>query len=154
MRSIRKVLLLLVGAAVLWVPAVSVAGDSSQGPSKLTAKEEARDAKGGGSSSAGICQSTRLHGTHGGRGGRANAFGKCVSTIAKHKDREREGGVKSDGDDSSKSHGDSGNPAMICKAMRAKALAHFETTYGMRSNAFGKCVAAHASSNAERDSGD
>jgi hypothetical protein len=152
-RSIRKVLLLLVGAAVLWVPAVSVAGDSSQGPSKLTAKEEARDAKGGGSSPAGICQSTRLHRTHGGRGGRANAFGKCVSTTAKHKDKS-EGGAKSHGEESFKNHGDSANPAMICKAMRANALAHFQTTYGMRPNAFGKCVAGHASTKAQRDSGD
>ena len=153
MRSIRKVLLLLVGAAVLWVPAVSVAGDSSPSPSKLTAKEDARDAKGGGSSPAGICQSTRLHGTHGGRGGGANAFGKCVSRNAKHTDTS-EGGAKSHGEESSKSHGGSANPAMICKAMRATALAHFQTTYGMRPNAFGKCVAGHANSSAQRDSGD
>jgi hypothetical protein len=152
-RSIRRVLLLLVGAAVLWVPAVSVAGDSSPSPSKLTAKEEALDAKGGGSSPVGICQSTRLHGTHGGRDGEANAFGKCVSTTAKHKDKS-EGDAKSHGEESSKSHGDSANPAMICKAMRAKALAHFQTRYGMRPNAFGKCVAGHASSSAQRDSGD
>jgi hypothetical protein len=152
-RSIRKVLLLLVGAAVLWVPAVSVAGDSSPNPSKLTAKEKARDAKGAGRSPAGICKSIRFHGTYGGRGGGANAFGKCVSTTAKPKDKS-EGGAKSHGEESSKSHGGSANPAMICKAMRAKTLAHFQTTYGMRPNAFGKCVARHASSSAQRDSGD
>jgi len=34
---------------------------------------------------------------------------------------------------------------MICKAMQAKALMHFQTM-GMRPNAFGKCVAKQANS--------
>ena len=149
MRAIRKVLLLLVSAAVLWVPAVSVAGDSSPSQSKLTANG---DAQGAGSSPAGICRSRRTELNFAERHG---AFGKCVSTIAKHNDkRDGEGSGKSHGEDSSESHGDNANPAVLCKAMRAKALAHFQTTYGMRPNAFGKCVAAHASSDAQPDSGD
>ena len=147
MRAIRKVLLLLVGVAVLWVPAVSVAGDSSPSQSKLNASG---DAKGAGSSPAGICRSQR---TELNFAGRHSAFGKCVSTTAKHKDKSG-GGAKSHGEESSKSHEGSANPAMICKAMRAKTLAHFQTTYGMRPNAFGKCVAAHASSDAQPESGD
>jgi len=190
----RKALLLLVGTAVLWVPAVSVAGDSS----KPTANAKKPDAKSDVSNPAGTCQSQRnklnfaashsgqtfaqFYGTNGanGRGAGANAFGKCVSTIAKHKDKsDDEGsaeshsedsagsqgkdGGKSDGEDSAKgddegsakSHGEGGvesqgedsvRPAMICKAMQAKDLAHFETLYGRRPSAFGHCVAKQANS--------
>jgi hypothetical protein len=152
-----KVLLLLVGTAVLWVPAVSVAGDSSPSPSKLTAKTERPDARSEVSNPASTCQSrrtelnfaashgggtfTQLYGTDAanGRGGGPNAFGKCVS-VAKHKD-------KSDGEGSAKSQdGHSFPPAMTCKAIRAKDLAHFQATYGRRPNAFGKCVAGQAHS--------
>jgi hypothetical protein len=157
----RKVLLLLVGTAVLWVPAVSVAGDSSPSPSKLAAKAETSDARSDGSNPAGTCKGqrsgpnfaashngqtfTELYGTNGGKGrGAANAFGKCVSTIAKAKSDDR-GSAESQGKDSAESHGnDSANPAMTCKAMQANDLPHFQTTYGTRPNAFGKCVAEHA----------
>jgi hypothetical protein len=101
----RKVLLLLVGAAVLWVPAASVAGESSPSPSKPTPKADTPGAKSDASNPASTCQSqrselnfaashsgetfTQFYGTDGGngRGVGANAFGKCVSTIAKHKDK-------------------------------------------------------------------
>jgi hypothetical protein len=162
----RKVMLLLVGAAVLWVPAASVAGESSSSPSKLTGKKEAPEAKSGVGNPASTCQSqrsernfaashggqtfTQFYGTDGGngRGVGTNAFGKCVSAIAKHNDTsDGEDSGKSDGEDSDKSHRKEGtSPATICKAIRAKALAHFQTAYGTRPNAFGKCVAKQANS--------
>ena len=160
----RKVLLVLVCTAVLWVPAVSVAGDSSPSlSSKLAAKAETpSDA----SNSASTCKSqrngsnfaashngqtfTQFYGTNRGKGrsADANAFGKCASTNAMHK-------AESDGKDSAESHDknsaeshdkNSGNPAMTCKAMQANDLAHFQTAYGTRPNAFGKCVAKQANS--------
>jgi hypothetical protein len=164
-RSMRKVLLLLVGAAVLWVPAASVAGESSPSPSKPTPKADTPGAKSDVSNPASTCQSqrselnfaashsgqtfTQFYGTDGGngRGVGANTFGKCVSTIANHKDKsDGEGGAKSHREDSDKSRRKEGtSPAMICKAMQAKALTHFQTM-GMRPNAFGKCVAKQANS--------
>jgi hypothetical protein len=39
---------------------------------------------------------------------------------------------------------DSANPAVTCDAMQANDLARFQTTYGTRPNAFGKCVARQA----------
>lgn len=162
----RRVLLLLVGAAVLWVPAASVAGESSPSRPKLTGKVKTPDAKRDVSKPASTCQSQRSElnfaASHGGQtftqfygtddGSRrsvgANAFGKCVSTIAKHRDKsDGEGSAKRHGEGSDKSRRKRGtSPAMICKAMQAKALAHFQTTYGMRPNAFGKCVAGRANS--------
>jgi hypothetical protein len=134
----RKVLLLLVGTAVLWVPAVSVAGDSSQ----------SHDAKSDVSTPATTCQSRRSELNS------ANAFGKCVSAAAKREDKSDgkddakshdEDSAESDDKDSDKSHGKEGaSPAVACKAMRAKELAHFQTTYGTRPNAYGKCVSEHA----------
>jgi hypothetical protein len=155
----RKVLLLLVGTAVLWVPAVSVAGDSSPSqPPKLAAKKETPHVKSDASSPASTCKSqpndsnfasthhgqtfTQSYGTNGGkgRGADANAFGKCVSTIATHK-------AESDSTDTAESEDkDSASPAMTCKAMQANDLAHFQTAYGTRPNAFGKCVAKQANS--------
>jgi hypothetical protein len=134
----RKALLLLVATAVLWVPAVSVAGDSSQ----------SHDAKSDVSTPVGTCQSRRSELNS------ANAFGKCVSETARHKDKSDdkddakshdEDSGESDDKDSEQSHGKEGaNPAVACKAMRAKDLAHFQTTYGTRPNAYGKCVSEHA----------
>jgi hypothetical protein len=160
----RKILLLLVGTVVLWGPAGSVAGDSSPSLSKLAAKAETSDAKsderphasGAVSNPASTCKSqrsepnfaashsgqsfTQFYGTNSGtgRGAGANAFGKCVSTIAKHE-------AKSDAKSGVKSHvGVGAAPAMTCKAMRANDLAHFQSVYGTRPNAFGECVAEHA----------
>jgi hypothetical protein len=167
----RKVLLLLACVAVLWVPAASGAGSSS----KPSEKEPAH-AKSDASNSASTCKSQRsgsnfaaghggqtfaqFYGTNGGksRGAGANAFGKCVSGIAKHrakndgKDRAETGGKdsadsKSEGEDSGNSNAKgSANPAMTCKAMRASDLGQFQTAYGTQPNAFGKCVSKYANS--------
>jgi hypothetical protein len=117
---------------------------------------------------------TQFYGTNRGkgRGAGANAFGKCVSTIAMHK-AESDGkdnaeshdkdNAESHDKDSAESHDKNGaeshdkngaeshdknsaNPAMTCKAMQANDLAHFQTAYGTRPNAFGKCVAKQANS--------
>jgi hypothetical protein len=103
---------------------------------------------------------TQFYGTSGSKGHHAgaNAFGKCVSTIAMHKTDSHgkdsaETGDKesaqreSPGEDSAKSHAKGrANPAMTCKAMQAQDPAHFQTVYGTRPNAFGKCVANETSS--------
>lgn len=169
----RKVLLLLVGTAVLWVPAVSVAGDSSSSPSKQAAKTETSHGKSDVSNPANICESQRNgsnsaashHGhtfsqSYGwnrskGRGAGANAFGECVSTIAKHK-TERDGSDSDSADkDSAEDHDEqsagshdknSTNPAMTCRVIQANDVVHFHAAYGTRPNAFGKCVAGHANS--------
>lgn len=153
----RKVLLLLIGTAVLWVPAVSMAGDSSSSPSRPAAHRETSRAERALSSPASTCKSK-------GRGARANAFGKCVSAIARqHEDDgdDRAGATKGQSDDSGERHSGDGaesqdrdsvdghgrgsaNPAMTCKAMQANDLAHFRSAYGPRPNAFGKCVSGHA----------
>jgi hypothetical protein len=161
----RRALLLFLCTTVLWVPAASVAGDSSPSPSlKLASKTEAPHVKSGASNPASTCKSqrsgsnfaashsgqtfTQFYGTNGGkgRGVGPNSFGKCVSTIAMHK-------AESDGKDSAESHDknsaenhdkNSANPAMTCKAMQANDLAHFQTAYGTRPNAFGKCVTKQA----------
>jgi len=152
----RKGLLLLVGIAVLWVPAVSFGGDS---PSKQAAKAQAPHPESAASDPVKTCKSQVYRRNTGeGRGAGANGFGKCVSTIAKHK-------AENDGEESAKSHdktesqGDAGsegkddvesqgktraNPARACKAMQTNALAQFQTAYGSRPNAFGKCVSGHA----------
>lgn len=154
----RKILLLLAGAAVLWIPAVSVAGDSSSRskPASTGAARESsgerRDTPDNGSGPAITCKSerssstfaathnkqtfTQFYGTNAGRGGGAgaNAFGKCVSTLAKHRAKN---GRKHDLEDDV-------SPAMACKAMRASDHEEFQTTYGARPNAFGKCVSDHA----------
>ena len=169
----RKVLLLLVGTAVLWVPAASIAGGSSSGPLKPPSATETPDANHA-SNAATTCRSqqsgpnfeashngktfAQFYATNGGkgRGAGANAFGKCVSGIAKHS-MESDGKdiPGADGKDSAENHSDSseshstesGSPAFACKTMKANDLAHFQTTYGSRPNAFGHCVAAHASGN-------
>jgi hypothetical protein len=125
----RKVLLLLICTAVLWVPAVSIAGDSSPSPSsKLAAKTERPSGK---SDPANTCKSqrngsnfaashngqtfTQFYGTNRGkgRGAGANSFGKCVSAngmrTAESDGKSRaEGHAKSsdesEGEDSAKSH--------------------------------------------------
>jgi hypothetical protein len=149
----RKILLLLVGIAVLWVPAVSVAGDSSPKPSKLT-RAETPDPKSGVSNPANTCQAQR------GGPRAAKAFGKCVAAIAKHKDknqgadhgkesaeRQNKDSAKGQTEDNAKSQGTaSASRARTCRAMQANDHTAFQTTYGTRPNAFGKCVANHANS--------
>jgi hypothetical protein len=71
----------------------------------------------------------QYYGTNGGngKGAGANAYGKCVSTIAKQN-------AQSDVSDSVAA-------AKACKALKSSDLATFQTTYGKGRNAFGKCVA-------------
>jgi hypothetical protein len=172
----RKVLLLLVGTAVLWLPAVSIAGDSSK---PASAKAENAAAPSRASNLARICKSQRndpvfgsshrgqtfaqFYGTNRGKGrgtGR-NAFGKCVSRLASHEAEQGKAAGKEGKDESESRDQDSGkndrqdtgagshrrsaaNPAMTCKALWANDRAHFQTAYGTRPNAFGKCVSSHA----------
>jgi hypothetical protein len=180
----RRALLLVIGVAILWVPAVSVAGDSSPSlSSKQAAKTETPHRKSDASNAASTCRSQRnssnfaashnghtfsqVYGTAGGkgRGTGANAFGKCVATNATHKvkshgkdnaEGRRDDAAESDGKDSAESDGkdstgtqgkNSANPGMTCRAMQANDFAHFQTAYGTRPNAFGKCVAKQANSN-------
>jgi hypothetical protein len=176
----RRALLLVIGIAILWVPAVSVAGDSSPSlSSKKAAKTETPHRKSDASNAATTCGSRRnspnFAASHNGkgRGTGANAFGKCVATNATHKvkghgkdsaegrhndaaESDGKDATESDGKDSAKSDGkdsagtqgkNSANPGMTCRAMQANDFAHFQTAYGTRPNAFGKCVAKQAKSN-------
>jgi hypothetical protein len=158
----RKFLFLLVGTAVLCVPAVSVASTSPAG--KLAAqtcrsirahdgaatfrqayhsfagclKQQTPQASQDISNAAKTCKAERAsdpaafkakYGTNGGsgKGAGANAFGKCVSTIAKQ--------------NANNDASDSVAAAKTCKALKASDLATFQATYGTGRNAFGKCVA-------------
>jgi hypothetical protein len=69
------------------------------------------------------------NGPAGSNGAGANAFGKCVSAIAKQN-------AKSDASDEVAA-------AKTCKALKAD-LATFQAAYGNGKNAFGKCVAAQS----------
>lgn len=73
-----------------------------------------------------------FYGTNGGKGkgAGANAFGKCVSTLAKQN-------AKSDVSDSVAA-------AKTCQNLKSSNLATFQATYGTDKNAFGKCVAKQA----------
>jgi hypothetical protein len=194
MESMWKALLLLAATAILWVPAVSVAGDSSASSvSELSAKNEAAQVKSGPNNPASTCKGQRNHsnfasshnsqtftqfyGPIGGKGhgAGANAFGKCVSTSATHvassggKESGKSHGEDSQGQDSQgkndqgendqgendqgendqgkDSQGkDSANPAMTCKSMQSQDASAFNTAYGTRPNAFGKCVSSHTHS--------
>jgi streptogramin lyase len=162
-KVMRKLLLLLAGAAVLCLPAVSVAGTSAPTAAKLAAQacrsirahdgqklfrqtyhsfagclnkdkpQAAQDI----SNAAKTCKALKksdpatfqaTYGTNGGNthGAGANAFGKCVSTIAKQKAK----------DDAA----DSVAAAKTCKALKKSDLATFQATYGTGRNAFGMCV--------------
>jgi hypothetical protein len=63
-----------------------------------------------------------------------NAFGKCVSTLAKQQSQEETE--------------DRVDAAETCKGLDK---ATFEATYGPKKNAFGKCVSATAKANADDD---
>jgi hypothetical protein len=175
----RKLLFLVVGTAVLCVPAVSAAGTgpptTPPSPEKLAAQTcrsiRARDgvklfrqtyhsfagclnkqqpqASQDISNAAKTCKSQRsdpnfaashdgktfqqFYGTNGGNanGAGANAFGKCVSTIAKQN-------AKNDVQDSVAA-------AKTCSALKKSDLATFQATYGTGRNAFGKCVSKQSS---------
>jgi hypothetical protein len=137
-----------------------VAGDSSSSLSKLLERETSHANE---ANPASTCKSKRnasdFSASHSdqtftefyetnrgrGRGAGSNAFGKCVSAIAKHKERSGEAAAENHGEDKAENRGKgSANPAMACKSMQATNVPRFETTYGTRPNAFGKCVSEHA----------
>jgi hypothetical protein len=64
-----------------------------------------------------------------------NAFGKCVSTIARTRGETQPGqqGARAQT-----------NPARTCRALRQTNRAQFEQRFGTGSNAFGKCVSTVA----------
>jgi len=74
------------------------------------------------------------NGKEGTKGFGKNAFGKCVSTLAKQQSQEETE--------------DRVDAAASCKALDE---ATFVSTYGTKKNAFGKCVSATAKANAEDD---
>jgi hypothetical protein len=162
----RKLIFLLVGTAILCVPALSLAATptpahlatqtcrqiraqdgratfrqayhSFAGCLKQQKPNSAQDI----SNAAKTCKAERSsdpaafkakYGTNGGNasGAGANAFGKCVSTIAKQK-------AKTDASDAVAA-------AKTCKALKAD-LATFQAAYGTAKNAFGKCVAKQSNS--------
>jgi hypothetical protein len=76
----------------------------------------------------------QFYGTNAGstQGAGMNAFGKCVSTIAKQN-------AKSDVKDTVAA-------AKTCKALKTNDLTTFQSTFGTGRNAFGKCVAKQSNS--------
>jgi hypothetical protein len=162
----RKLIFLLVGTAILCVPAVSLgatptparlatqtcrqiraqdgratfrqAYHSFAGCLKQQKPSSTQDIR----NAAKTCKAERSsdpaafrakYGTNAGNtsGAGANAFGKCVSTIAKQN-------AKNDVSDSVAA-------AKACKALKSGDPATFQSTYGMGRNAFGKCVAKQSS---------
>lgn len=157
----RKFVLLLVGTAVLCVPAVSAAATPT--PAQLATqtcksiranetrstfkqtyhsfagclKQQKTDSKQDVTNAAKTCKAERStdpaafkakYGTNSGnsKGAGANAFGKCVSTIAKQ---------NAQSDASSEVAA-----AKTCKALKKSDLATFQAAYGTTKNALGKCV--------------
>jgi hypothetical protein len=162
----RKLIFLLVGTAILCVPALSLAATPT--PAHLATqtcrqiraqdgratfrqayhsfagclKQQKPNSTQDISNAAKTCKAERSsdpaafkakYGTNGGNasGAGANAFGKCVSTIAKQK-------AKSDASDAVAA-------AKTCKGLKAD-LATFQAAYGTAKNAFGKCVAKQSKS--------
>jgi hypothetical protein len=162
----RKLIFLLVGTAILCVPAVSLAATPT--PAHLATqtcrqiraqdgratfrqayhsfagclKQQKPNSTQDISNAARTCKAERSsdpaafkakYGTNGGNasGAGANAFGKCVSTIAKQN-------AKSDASDAVAA-------AKTCKALKADP-ATFQAAYGTGKNAFGKCVAKQSNS--------
>jgi hypothetical protein len=158
----RKLMFLLVGTAILCVPAMSLAAAPT--PSQLATqmcrqirtqdgkqafrqayhsfagclKQQKPSATQDVNNAAKTCKAERStdpaafktkYGTNGGNasGAGANAFGKCVSTIAKQN-------AKNDVSSSVAA-------AKACTALKSSDPATFQGTYGTGRNAFGKCVA-------------
>lgn len=67
-------------------------------------------------------------------GERRNAFGKCVSTVARTR-------ARTPGQPGARAQT---NPARTCRALRQTNRAGFEQMFGTGSNAFGKCVSTVA----------
>ena len=162
----RKLIFLLLGTAILCVPAISLAATPT--PAHLATqtcrqiraqdgratfrqayhsfagclKQQKPNSTQDISNAAKTCKAERSsdpaafkakYGTNGdsATGAGANAFGKCVSTIAKQK-------AKNDASDAV-------GAAKTCKALKAD-LATFQAAYGTGKNAFGKCVAKQSNS--------
>jgi hypothetical protein len=170
----RRLLFLLIGTAVLCVPAVSVAANTPPSAGKLAAQmcsairatdgkatfrqtyhsfagclgKQTPNAKSDIQNAAKTCKAQRsdpnfaashdgktfqqFYGTNAGsgKGAGANAYGKCVSTIAKQN-------AHSDVSDTLAA-------TATCKALKTNDLATFQSTYGTGRNAFGKCVSKQA----------
>jgi len=160
----RKFVLLLIGTAILCVPAVSAAATPT--PAQLATqtcksiragetrstfklayhsfagclKQQKSDSKQDVTNAAKTCKAERStdpaafrakYGTNAlsKNGAGANAFGKCVSALAKHN-----------------AHTDASNEvaaAKTCKGLKADAPT-FQAAYGTGRNAFGQCVAAQS----------
>jgi hypothetical protein len=75
-------------------------------------------------------------------GDKPNAYGKCVSAMAKKKDQNE--AKDEDENENESENGTNGKSedtaAKKCKAMKKDDPAGFKTTYGDKPNAFGKCV--------------
>lgn len=173
----RRFLFLLIGTAVLCVPAVSIAANNPPSAGKLAAQmcssirakdgkatfkltyhsfagclgKQTANAKSDVQNAAKTCKAQRsdpnfatepghdnktfnqYYGTNGGsgNGAGANAYGKCVSSIAK---QNAQSDVK-----------DTVAATATCKAMRTNDAATFQSNYGTGRNAFGKCVSKQAS---------
>lgn len=168
----RKFVLLLVGTAILCVPAVSAAATPTpkqlaiqtckaiHGHEQLATFKMAyhsfagclkalkTDSKQDVTNAAKTCKAQRsdpnfatdpahngktfnqFYGTNGGngKGAGANAFGKCVSTLAKQN-------AQTDAQSELAA-------TKTCKALKSDAT--FQALYGSKKNAFGKCVAAQS----------
>ena len=163
----RKLIVLLVGTAILCVPAVSLAAAPTSaklatqtcrqiraqdgratfrqayhnfaGCLKQQTPASTQDIK----NAAKSCKTERSadptafrakYGTNAGNtsGAGANAFGKCVSAIARQN-------AKNDVSDSVAA-------AKTCKTLKSSDPATFQATYGTTKNAFGKCVAKQSNS--------
>jgi hypothetical protein len=160
----RKYVLLLVGTAILCVPAISAAATPTpkqlaiqtckaiHGHEQLSLfkqtyhsfagclKVQKSDSKQDVTNAAKTCKAERSldpaafktkYGTNGGnaKGAGANAFGKCVSTLAK---RNAQTDARSEL-----------AAAKTCKALKSD-LPTFQAAYGTGKNAFGKCVATQS----------
>jgi len=118
--SMRRIALLAAFAALLAVPAFSLADPSPA--DQATAQKQCRDQR----AAIGDKAFKDLYGTN---KNKSNAFGKCVSKLA------------------SANAADQANAAKACRAEQALDPAAFKAKYGTgknKANAFGKCVSQKA----------
>ncbi len=119
---IRLLAPLAVLLALLAIPAISLGGGKANGKDKANAARLCRAER----DNMGVILFRQTYGTN---KNRKNAFGKCVSKLAKQQAKNRE------------------NAAKTCKAERALDPDAFKDKYGTnhnKRNAFGKCVSQHA----------
>ena len=120
---------------------------------KKQASEDAEQEKAAKTNAAKQCKAERddanFSSAHGGQtfeqvygtGNGKNAYGKCVSQMAKQNK------AAADAEDEARED-DSLNAAKTCRAARKADAAKFEKDYGSGRNAFGKCVSRTARENA------